>query len=244
MSNYFGIAQKSVGTRFNWYTSSSDWKPFHHDSAAFNPERARNQNITVGCSLGSTRELAFLSAKTGEKIYFPQVNGMMFAFGRDVNIKWKHAINALSEQEQKEDNKGRISIILWGLVTNTIEESDSPPLLTDNTRGNGYSMHRRDGGRDRHHQRDRDNYRRDRDDRRDRDNRRDRDDRRDYRSRSRDRGENHRQRGGDQSQICRFGVSCRDKDVGRCNRQHIQEEFRDRDRDRDHDRDRDNRDRT
>jgi hypothetical protein len=42
MANYFGIAQKSVGTRFNWYTNSTDWKPFHHDSAAFNPERAKN----------------------------------------------------------------------------------------------------------------------------------------------------------------------------------------------------------
>jgi len=27
------IDRKSVGTRFNWYKDSSDWKPFHHDSA-------------------------------------------------------------------------------------------------------------------------------------------------------------------------------------------------------------------
>lgn len=49
---YFNIAMKSVGTRFNWYANSADWKPFHHDSAAFNPERAKNQNITVGVSFG------------------------------------------------------------------------------------------------------------------------------------------------------------------------------------------------
>jgi len=142
MADYFNIKMESVGTRFNWYTNSSDWKPFHHDSAAFNPERAKNQNITVGLSLGSTRELAFLNAKTGEKIYFPQDNGMLFSFGRDVNINWKHGVNALPKEEQ--DGKGRISIILWGLAPNVIEEDDSPPMLNDNTRGNGYSMHSKD----------------------------------------------------------------------------------------------------
>jgi len=33
LCEYFGIQRKSVGTRFNWYKDSSDWKPFHHDSA-------------------------------------------------------------------------------------------------------------------------------------------------------------------------------------------------------------------
>jgi hypothetical protein len=37
---------------------------------------------------------------------------MLFSFGRDVNINWKHAINALPEEEH--NGKGRISIILWG----------------------------------------------------------------------------------------------------------------------------------
>ena len=136
---YFEIERKSVGTRFNWYRDSSDWKPFHHDSAAFNPQRARNQNITVGISLGSSRELAFLHATSGDKIYFPQTNGMLFAFGRDVNIHYKHAINALPTEEY--DGKGRISIILWGLVKNVVEEDNSPRMLDDNTRGGGHSIH-------------------------------------------------------------------------------------------------------
>jgi hypothetical protein len=38
---YFDIPNSSVGTRFNWYRDATDWKPFHHDSAAFNPKRAR-----------------------------------------------------------------------------------------------------------------------------------------------------------------------------------------------------------
>ena len=140
IAKYFGIKQESIGTRFNWYRQSDDWKPFHHDSAAFNVSRAANQNITVGVSFGATRELAFLNANNGTKAYFPQTNGMLFSFGRDVNINWKHGINALPESEQ--DGKGRISIILWGKVNNVIEEDNSPPMLTDNTRGNGYSMHR------------------------------------------------------------------------------------------------------
>jgi hypothetical protein len=64
---------------------------------------------------------------------------MLFSFGRDANIVWKHGINALPSEEQ--DGKGRISIILWGKVKNVIEEENSPRMLNDNTRGNGYSMH-------------------------------------------------------------------------------------------------------
>jgi len=75
MGDFFGVQRKSRGTRFNWYRDSKDWKPFHHDSAAFNPQRAQNQNCTVGVSFGSERELAFLSANSDEKIYFPQGNG-------------------------------------------------------------------------------------------------------------------------------------------------------------------------
>jgi len=78
IAKYFGIEQKSVGTRFNWYRDSSDWKPFHHDSAAFNPQRAKNQNITVGVSFGATRELAFLHAQSREKVALPHCNHCPF----------------------------------------------------------------------------------------------------------------------------------------------------------------------
>ncbi|RHY01269.1 hypothetical protein DYB36_004105 [Aphanomyces astaci] len=145
---YFNMKQGSQGTRFNWYRDSSDWKPFHHDSAAYNPHRARNQNITVGVSFGSERELSFLHAKNGSRIYFPQTNGMLFAFGRDVNINWKHGVNALANEHFS--GKGRISIILWGLAQDVVEEPDSPPLLTNDAR-NGFdnSNHRSDQRGDR-----------------------------------------------------------------------------------------------
>lgn len=78
MCQYFQAAERNRGTRFNWYRDGSDWKPFHHDSAAFNEQRAANQNCTIGISFGAPRELAFRHAKTGELIYVPQKNGMLF----------------------------------------------------------------------------------------------------------------------------------------------------------------------
>lgn len=112
--------------------------------AAFNPTRAKNQNITVGVSFGATRELAFLRATpNGQnhhqqqqkpcRLYFPQTNNGVFTFGRDVNIQWKHGVNALPPEEH--DGKGRISIILWGLAKNVVEEDNSPPLLGSNGQG-------------------------------------------------------------------------------------------------------------
>ena len=97
---YFAIRPSSAATRFNWYKDSADWKPFHHDSAAFNPSRAKRQNITVGVSFGEERELAFMHASSGNLCYLPQSNGMCYAFGRDVNIKWKHGVNALPPEKQ------------------------------------------------------------------------------------------------------------------------------------------------
>jgi len=131
-SEYFNIQRGTEGTRFNWYRDSSDWKPFHHDSAAFNPERAKNQNITVGISFGAERELAFLHAKNRSRIYMPQTNGMLFSFGRDVNIKWKHGINALPKSEWS--GVGRISIVVWGNAQDVIEEEGSPGMLTNDAR--------------------------------------------------------------------------------------------------------------
>ncbi|KAJ1448695.1 hypothetical protein M885DRAFT_538268 [Pelagophyceae sp. CCMP2097] len=130
MGDFFGLKPNSRGSRFNWYKDSSDWKPFHHDSAAFNPQRARNQNCTVGISFGATRELAFLDANDdGKRVYFPQTNGMLFYFGRDVNIRYKHGVNFVEDH----DGKGRISIILWGQA-NVLDEENSPQMLTDDSR--------------------------------------------------------------------------------------------------------------
>lgn len=150
-AKFFAVTEGNRGTRFNWYRDGSDWKPFHHDSAAFNPQRAKTQDCTIGISFGASRDLALRHAKTGELVYFPQKNGMLFYFGRDTNIIWQHGINALPEEQQ--DGKGRISVILWGKCTMTVEEPGSPPMLDDSSRDNkgkgkgkpNFNMHGADG---------------------------------------------------------------------------------------------------
>ena len=135
---------------------SSFFGLFHCGNRAFNAQRAKNQNITVGVSFGATRELAFLLATEGNKndvnhndscrLYFPQPNNGVFSFGRDVNIRWKHGINALPEDEQ--DGKGRVSIILWGLCENVIEEPGSPPMLGADGKGpHAQRQHHQRGGK-------------------------------------------------------------------------------------------------
>ncbi|CAK9029189.1 unnamed protein product [Durusdinium trenchii] len=62
---YFRISAPSMYSRFNWYASGADWKPLHHDTAAFSQRRLGKQNITVGVSLGGERELAFRHVSHG-----------------------------------------------------------------------------------------------------------------------------------------------------------------------------------
>ena len=86
MGDFFGLQPQSRGTRFNWYNNPSDWKPFHHDSAAFNAQRARNQNCTVGVSFGDARELAFVDAMDpSRRFYFPQTNGGLLCRNQPVH---------------------------------------------------------------------------------------------------------------------------------------------------------------
>jgi len=134
MASLFGISYDlTQGVRFNWYRDGRDWKPFHHDAAAFNVSRSREQNCTAGMSLGASRDLAFRHAKTGDVLSFPQTNGMLFFFGRDVNIRWQHGLTALPLEEQSDS--GRISCILWGLCHGVVEEADSPQLLRGLSQG-------------------------------------------------------------------------------------------------------------
>ena len=57
----------------------------------------------------------------------------------------QHGVNALAPNEQ--DGKGRISIILWGLAQDVIEEDGSPPLLGSD--GKGPHAGGRGGGKNR-----------------------------------------------------------------------------------------------
>lgn len=104
-------------TRFNYYKDSKDWKPYHHDAAALKPNKAKTQNITVGISFGLTREISFQSAESDKSVRktvnIPLENNTVYAFGNEVNIKFRHGIPQLEEEVYKP----RISIIVWGYST-------------------------------------------------------------------------------------------------------------------------------
>lgn len=131
MADYYDIDLSTAGTRFNWYRNNDDWKPYHHDSAAFNKKRANNQNITVGVSFGASRDLSFYHVKGKTKINFPQENNMVFSFGKDVNIRFMHGINALNEEDKLINDGKRISIILWGKAKNAIDQPNSPKMISE-----------------------------------------------------------------------------------------------------------------
>ena len=108
VKEYFGIEVKA--TRFNFYENSNHFKPYHFDAAAFDEQKAKFQNITIGISFGATREIAFEHAVSKNTVSFPLVNGMVYGFSKQVNIDWRHGI----PQVQPYSNQGRISIIIWG----------------------------------------------------------------------------------------------------------------------------------
>ncbi|KAF0685776.1 Aste57867_22384 [Aphanomyces stellatus] len=101
-------------TRFNWYTDTAQWKPFHHDAAYVSPEKAAVQNFTVAVSFGATRDAAFEHAKTKTVVSLPQPDGCVYAFCSDTNGIWRHGILADSPVR----DQGRISVIAWGKVHN------------------------------------------------------------------------------------------------------------------------------
>jgi|TARA_B110000090_G_scaffold118903_1_gene132335 hypothetical protein len=106
-------------TRFNWYRNANDWKPFHHDAAAMKPNFARMQNCTVAASFGDEREIGFEHAKKRTMVSLPQPNGSMYAFGRDVNIEWRHGVMPVvpnHRDQPQQTQQGRISIVCWGWV--------------------------------------------------------------------------------------------------------------------------------
>ena len=62
MCEYYEVDQNTISVRYNMYKDDVDWKAFHFDSAAFNKERAKNQNITAKWLLRPTAyELAFIN---------------------------------------------------------------------------------------------------------------------------------------------------------------------------------------
>lgn len=121
ITEFFGV---NVGaTRMNWYKTSAEYKPRHHDAAAFDPDKAEKQNITIGVSFGETRDIVFEHVKSGVGISIPQGDGDIYTFGNSVNVEWKHGVNPGESHKQSDTNTnknnsngGRISIIIWGQI--------------------------------------------------------------------------------------------------------------------------------
>ncbi|CAG9462502.1 unnamed protein product [Pedinophyceae sp. YPF-701] len=110
-------------TRFNWYRDDAEWKPYHHDAAAIKPRFSTIQNCTVAVSFGRERDCAFEHAASGATVSVPQPNGSAYAFGRDVNVEWRHGVPQLPEARRT--GEGRVSIIAWGWVDQVYERGDA-----------------------------------------------------------------------------------------------------------------------
>jgi len=110
IKTYFNMDIKA--TRLNLFRDSTDYKSYHHDAAAVDPQKTKTQNFTVGVSFGETRVVSFQHATTRTTVDFPLENGRVYAFAKDVNIEWRHGIPQVSPEKQT--GEGRISIIAWG----------------------------------------------------------------------------------------------------------------------------------
>ena len=110
------------------------------------PGKLLNTSLQVVSLFGCRPNVALWLVLTSQnnRIYFPQNNNPVFLFGRDVNLRYKHGINALAAEDQ--DGKGRISIVLWGLAQNVIEEEGSPALLGSDGKGPHANHKRRNRG--------------------------------------------------------------------------------------------------
>lgn len=101
-------------TRFNWYTDTSQWKPFHHDASYIKADKGAIQNFTVAVSFGATRDAAFEHATTKTVVSMPQPDGSVYAFAKDTNAIWRHGIL----QDLPVRDEGRVSVICWGWIDN------------------------------------------------------------------------------------------------------------------------------
>lgn len=97
---------KPLHSRLNYYYPN-DWKPFHHDSHAYSNNE--KEDITIGASFGTSRELEFIHDETQLKFKFPQNNGDVFAFDNDINKIFQHGV-----PKDPKCKGNRISIIVWG----------------------------------------------------------------------------------------------------------------------------------
>ena len=119
-------------TRMNVYNDLSQFKPFHFDASAVNPEKAKLQNFTVAVSFGYTRSVAFEREASPQNIVvsFPIDDSQTYCFTKDTNCTWRHGVlqgknvnvgPVVDKDVGPVVDTGRISIVCWGYVNNVIE---------------------------------------------------------------------------------------------------------------------------
>ncbi|CAJ1384331.1 unnamed protein product [Effrenium voratum] len=95
-----------------------DYKPLHYDRGRDNEGVPQ---LTVGASLGGTRELTLMHlgrhVKSGVTMSFPQRNGDVFAFTPELNEVFMHGVPRVlpnSPSAHEPADTARMSLIVWG----------------------------------------------------------------------------------------------------------------------------------
>jgi len=115
---------KVKATRINYYSNGNDWKHYHRDSHKM--VDGEREDITIGISLGASRELSFLHVASNNKFSFPQNNGDLFAFTDEVNSDFKHGV-----PKTRASVGERFSIIIWGVQIIKIKDQKNIPNCID-----------------------------------------------------------------------------------------------------------------
>jgi len=117
----FGM--RAMAIRMNLYRDSSDWKPLHHDRGQDNEGVPQ---LSVGVSLGATRELVFMHKQTGVTMSFPLRNGDVFAFTPELNMAFMHGV--AKTKVVPEDDGPRLSFVIWGPRVNSEGNPIAKPI--------------------------------------------------------------------------------------------------------------------
>ena len=107
-----------VRSIINFYRNGDDSTSFHSD------QYPHGEDITVGVSFGASRPLLFEHIETLQRFTFPQENGDCFAFTKEINSTFRHAVL------KQNGAGGRLSVIFWG--KQLPPESPLPPLKLQN----------------------------------------------------------------------------------------------------------------
>uniref|UniRef100_A0A7S4Q8D9 Fe2OG dioxygenase domain-containing protein n=1 Tax=Alexandrium monilatum TaxID=311494 RepID=A0A7S4Q8D9_9DINO len=107
----------------NVYRDGGESKSWHHDNYR---DRSPRPTMTIGLSLGESRELVFEHAPSGRQFRVLQNNGDVFAFDEPFNRYFRHAV----PPGRKKESGLRLSVILWAVDS---EGTAVPAIMREGT---------------------------------------------------------------------------------------------------------------